>query len=133
MVVVGALGARLGVASGPHANVHGIDGRAASSGDWMAGEELPQGLGVDSSAIQRGVEAAPATTVRRLEAQVDGRGDGVVGGEDGVGEFEEGVGPTVEAVVERIAEGSEIVVVGFHDAPIMYSPRAFRILCRQRG
>jgi hypothetical protein len=99
----------------------------------MAGEQAPQGLGVDTSAIQRGVEAAPATTVRRLEAQVDGRGDGGVSGEDGVGKFEEGVGPTVEAVVERIAEGLEIVVVGFHDVPIMHSPRVFRILCRQRG
>ena len=100
MVVVAALGARLGVAARPHANVYGVDGRATSSSERMAGEQAPQGLVVDTSAIQRGVEAAPATTVRRLQAQVDGRGDGGVSGEDGVGKFEEGVGPTVEAVVE---------------------------------
>lgn len=54
------------------------------------------------------------------------RRDGV-GGEDGVGEFEEGVGSAVEALVERVAEGVKSVV-GFHNAPIMHSPTAFRIL-----
>src|SRR3712207_5474621 len=61
----------------------------------MAGEQVPQGLGADPSAIQRGVEAAPAATVRSLEAQMDGRRNGV-GGEDGIGELEEGVCPAME-------------------------------------
>jgi hypothetical protein len=38
------------------------------------------GFVVDASAIQRGVEAAPAATMRRLEAQVGGRRGGAVRG-----------------------------------------------------
>ena len=106
MVVVAALGARLGVAAGPHANVHGVDGRAASSSERMAVEQIAQGLGVDPLPVQRGVEAAPAAAMRRFEAEVNGRRDGVVSGEDGVGELEKGIGPVAEAfVVERVAEG----------------------------
>lgn len=42
MVVVAALGARLGVASGPHARVHGKDGRLPfGASERMAGQELP--------------------------------------------------------------------------------------------
>ena len=57
---------------------------------------------------------------------MDGGRDGV-GVEDGVGEFEEGVGSALETFVERAAEAVESVV-GFHDAPIVHSPRAPRIL-----
>jgi hypothetical protein len=35
----------------------------------------------------------------------------------------------VEAFVERAAEGAKSIG-RFHDAPIMRSPRVFRILCR---
>ena len=79
--------------------------------------------------LQCGVEAAPSATMGRLEAEVDGGRYGV-GGEEGVGEFEEGVGPTVEALVERVAEGAKGVksVVRFHDALIMHSLTAYRIL-----
>src|SRR5215211_147910 len=78
VVVVAALGARLGVAPGPDARVHSEDERfiRAARGERMAGEELAQGLGVDPSAIQRGVEAAPAATVRGLEAQMSWRRNG---------------------------------------------------------
>jgi hypothetical protein len=60
------------------------------------------------------------------------RRDGGVRGEDGVGELEEGVSPAVEALVERAAEGAKSIG-RFHNAPIMRSPRAFRILWRQRS
>ena len=90
----------------------------------MAGEQPPQSFGVDPSPIQRGVEAAPAATMRCLEAQVNGRRDGGVRSEDGVGELEESVAPAVEAFVERVAEAVESIG-RFHDAPIMHSPRAF--------
>ena len=102
MVVETALGAALRVAAGPHAYVYRVDGRSAS-GKRMAGEQSSKGFGVDPPSAQRGVEAAPAATVRGFEAQVNGRRDGIRRGEDGVGEFEEGVGPAIEAAVERVA------------------------------
>jgi hypothetical protein len=67
-----------------------------------------------------------------LEAEVDGRRNGSVRAEDGVGELEEGVGPAVEAFVERVAEGTKSIG-RFHGVTIMHPPRAFRILCCQRG
>src|SRR5215210_4705528 len=78
---------------------------------------------------QSGVEAAPSATMRRLEAEVDGGRYGVCG-EEGVGKVEESVGPTVEAFVERVAEGAKGVksVVRFHDALIMHSLTAYRTL-----
>src|SRR5215218_6964683 len=134
MVVVAALGTALRIAPGPHARVHGKDERfiRAAQGERMTGEEPSQGFVVDPSTIQGGVEASPATTMRRLEAQVSGRRGGTVRGEDGVGELEEGVSPAVEAFVERTAEGLESIG-RFHGLTIMHSPRAFRILCRQRS
>jgi hypothetical protein len=72
----------------------------------MAGEQFPQGFGVDPPSPERGVKAAPAAAMRRFEAQVNGRRDGTVRGEDGVGELEEGDGPAVEAFVELATEGA---------------------------
>jgi hypothetical protein len=90
MVVEAALGTTLGIAAGPHAHVHGKDGRfvRAADGERMADKQVAQGFGVDPPPVQRGVEGAPAATMRRLEAQVSGGRDGGVRGEDGVGEFE---------------------------------------------
>ena len=56
---------------------------------------------------------------------MSGRRDGAIGGEDGVGKFEESVAPAVEAFVERVAEGVE-VIGRFHDVPIMHSLTAVR-------
>jgi hypothetical protein len=100
MVVETALGAGLRVAAGPHAHIHSADGAfVPASGKRVAGEHSPQCLGIDSSPVQRGVEASPAAAMRRFGAQVDGGRD-AIGAEEGVGEFEEGVGPAVEAFVE---------------------------------
>ena len=102
MVVEAALRARFGVAPGPHARVYGKDERFIHTvrGKRMTGEKLPQGFGVDPSAVQRGVKAAPAATVRGLEAQVSRRRNGAVRSEHRVAELEEGVGPAMEAFVE---------------------------------
>jgi hypothetical protein len=128
MVVEAALGATFRVAPRPYAHVHGKDGMfILASGQRKAGEQPPEGLGVDSPPVQRGVEAAPAATVRRLEAQVNGGMDGVCG-EDGIGEFEEGIGSAVKTLVERAAEAEESVVVRVHDALIMHPPTACRLL-----
>ena len=123
MVVEAALGATFRVAAVPHAHVHGVNGRFASS-KRMTNEQSPQSFGVYLPSIQRRVEATPATTMRCLEAQVNRRRDGVRG-EKGVCELKESIGPTVEAFVERVAEAVESIG-RFHDALIMHSPRAFR-------
>ncbi len=100
MVVVSSLGTTLRVAAIPHAHVHSLDGRRRfASGKRMASEEPPQSLGVDSSMAERLVETAPATAMRRLQAQVHRRRD-LLGGEEGIGEFEEGVSAAMEAAVE---------------------------------
>jgi hypothetical protein len=130
MVVETTFGATLRVASGPHARVHGVYGCFASV-ERMVGEQPPQSFGVDSSSVQRGVEAAPAAPMRRFEAQVNWRRDGVRS-EEGVGEFEESVASAVETFVERVAKAVESVG-GFHDAPIMPSLTAFRILYLSAG
>jgi hypothetical protein len=72
----------------------------------MAGEQFPQGFGVYVPSIQRGVKAAPAATMRRFEAQMNGRRNGGVRTEQSVGELEESIGPAVEAFVERVTEGT---------------------------
>ncbi len=59
------------------------------------GRELASGFVVAPSAIQRGVETAPAASVRLLEAQMGGGRGGAVHGEDGVCELEEDIFPLV--------------------------------------
>jgi hypothetical protein len=132
MVVVAALGAGFRIASGPHARVHGVDGRRCSAPrERMSGEQFPQSFGVYLPSVQRGVKATPAATMGRLEAQVNGRRN-AIRSEESVGELEESIGSTVEAFVERTAEGLERIG-RFHDAPIMRSPRGLRILRHQRS
>ena len=108
MIVVSAIGTGLRIAAGPHAHVHRVDRRVRPF-EWVVDEQVPQSLGVDPSAIQRGVEATPAATVRCLETQMDWGRDSV-SGEEGVGDLEEGIGPVVEAIVERAAEAAKSVV-----------------------
>jgi hypothetical protein len=99
MVVEAALRAGLRVRAGPHTHVHGVDGTfILASGELMAGEKSPQGLGVDPAPIQRGVKTAPAATMRCFKTQVDGGRD-AIRGEYGIGEFEEGVRSPLQAVV----------------------------------
>jgi hypothetical protein len=102
MVVETALGAALRVAARPHANVHSVDGRSFQQAD--GGRAAPEGLRCRSALGLTRRRGCPAATVRRFEAQVNGRRDGGIRGEDGVGEFEQGVRLAMEAVVERIAE-----------------------------
>ena len=78
----------------------------------MAGEQPPQGLGVDPSPPERGVKAAPAATVRGFEAQMNGRRNDDARGEHRVAELEERVGAPIEAFVERAAEGTPQIVKG---------------------
>ena len=58
---------------------------------------------------ERGVEAAPATTMNGFKTEMDGRGDGI-GGQQGIGQFEQSVGTTLKAGIEcgtEVLEGGE--------------------------
>ena len=70
-----------------------------ASSKRIVGEQPPQSLGVDLSAAEGIIEAAPPTAMRRLQAQVHWRRDWLCG-EKSVGEFEEGVSAAMEAAVE---------------------------------
>jgi hypothetical protein len=67
MVVVAAAGRALGVAARPGGHVHGEHRRVG--GRQAAREQVAQPLGIDLTAGQSGVGAAPATLVDRLQAQ----------------------------------------------------------------
>jgi hypothetical protein len=132
MVVVSALGAALRVAAIPHAHVHRVDGRCCfASSKRITCEQSPQSFSIDPSSIQCGVKAAPAATMRRLEAQMNGRRN-AIRSEESVGELEESIGPAVETFLERAAEGAKSIGRS-HDATIMHSPTALRILCLPAG
>ena len=60
MVVEAALGAALGVATGPNAHVHAVDELFIGGlGHRVTGEQVTQGLDVYSAMLQSGVEALP--------------------------------------------------------------------------
>jgi hypothetical protein len=86
----------------------------------VSGEQLAQGPFFDLPAAQGGVEAAPSAPVGGNEAQVDRRRNHAGGGEQGVAQLEERVGSAVEAPVERVSEGAQIVEglrYGVHNDP----------------
>lgn len=95
--------------------IHGVD-RRLPAGEGVANHQRAQGLGVDSSPFQCCVKATPTATVRRFEAQVNGRRNDACS-EDGVAELEERVSAPIEAAVKRVAEGTQIIegCGGFHD------------------
>jgi len=89
--------------------------RPRPPGYGRAGHAGPRRLFGHASKRRRG--SAPSATMGRLKAEVDGGRDGVCG-EESVREVEEGVGPTVQALVERVAERAKGVksIGRFHDA-----------------
>lgn len=98
MVVVAALGAGLGVAARPDADIDGVD-------------RLPLGQRVARQATMGDgrIEAAPAAAMDGGQAQMGGR-EGRPRRQEGVQDLEEGVGALVEAGVcvgTAVAQGSE--------------------------
>jgi hypothetical protein len=86
----------------------------------VSGEQLAQGPFFGPPAAEGGVEAAPSAPVGGHEAQVDRRRNRVGGGEQGIGQLEERVGSALEAPVERVSEGAQIVEglrYGVHNDP----------------
>src|SRR5215218_3744502 len=86
----------------------------------VSGEQLAQGPFYYPPAPQGGVEATPSSPVGGHEAQVDRRRNRAGGGEQGVGQLKECVGSTLEAPVERVSKGAQIVEglrYGVHNDP----------------
>jgi hypothetical protein len=98
MVVVAALGRALGVAARPGGHVHGEHQRV---GGWqVAGEQVAEPFDLDAAAGQRGVDAAPAALVDRLQAQVWQRRERRLAAEQGVAQLQQRIGAAGAAGVQ---------------------------------
>ena len=104
MVVVAALRRALGVTARPGGHINGEHQRV--SGRQVAGEQVPQPLGVDLPAGQGGIGAAPAALVDRFQAQVRQRRDRF-GAQQCVAELEQRVGTAEETGVQLGAKPLE--------------------------
>ena len=102
VVVEAALGRALGVAARPAGDVHRVDWLPTRQG--LAGQQVPQPLGVDPSARQRGIQAAPAAPMGRLQAQVRQGGDPPLGAQQRIGQVEQRIRAATAAGVQRGAE-----------------------------
>jgi hypothetical protein len=66
MVVIAALGAGLGVATGPGADIDRVDWLAVV--EWVAGQQVAECLDVHTAVGEGSVGAAPAPLVDHLQA-----------------------------------------------------------------
>jgi len=90
VVVEGALGAGLGVAAWPNADIDRIDRFATRQ--RMAGKQVLQRAVADQAGRQRVVETAPAAPLLRLHAEQRQRGNRP-GRQQRVAEFTQGILP----------------------------------------
>jgi hypothetical protein len=104
MVVVAPLRGALGVAARPGGHIHREHQRVG--GRSGVGEQVPEPLGVDPSAGQRGIDTAPAAPVDRLEAQVRQRRDRL-GAHQRVAQLEQRISAAGEAGMQPASEGAE--------------------------
>jgi hypothetical protein len=109
MVVVAALGAGLGVAAGPGADIDRVDGLPVM--EWVAGQQVAERLDVHPAVGERGVGAAPAPLVDRLQAQVGKRWDRW-SGQQRISQLQQGIGTAGEAGVQLGAEGAQLAEGG---------------------
>jgi hypothetical protein len=71
----------------------------------VAGQQVTQLLGVDASARQRGIQAAPAAPVGRLQAQLRHGRDGRLGAQQRIGQVNQRIRAAGAAGVQLAAEG----------------------------
>jgi hypothetical protein len=109
MVVVAALGAGLGVAAGPGADIDRVDGLPVM--EWVAGQQVAERLDVHPAVGERGVGAAPAPLVDRLQAQVGKRWDRWRA-QQRISQLQQGIGTAGEAGVQLGAEGAQLAEGG---------------------
>jgi hypothetical protein len=104
MVVVAALGRALGVAARPGGHVDREHQRVGGRQD--AHQQVAQPLGIDLTAGQRGVDAAPAALMDWFQAQVRQRGDRR-GAQQRVAQLQQRIGAAGEAGVQLSPELTE--------------------------
>jgi hypothetical protein len=105
MVVVTALRGAFSVAARPSGHVHREHQRV---GGWQeAHQQVAQPLGVDPPADQRGIGAAPAALVGRLQAQVRQGQERRRLAQQRVAQLKQRIGAAGEAGVQLVAEGTQ--------------------------
>lgn len=109
MVVVAALGAALSVAARPGRHIDREHQRFG--GRQRSGQEVAEPFGVDVAADQRGVGAAPAAPMSRLQAQVRQRRERL-GAQQRITKVHQRIGAAGAAGVQLGAEGAELLKRG---------------------
>jgi len=132
VIVVAALGARLGVAARPDAHVDRVD--RLPIGEGVTRQEVTQRAARHAAAVEGGVGAAPPTTMGRGQAQVRRR-EGWPRRQQGVHELEEGIGAIAEASVRVGAEGAQDVEsrCRVHTASLAHSVPIVELKRKVRG
>jgi site-specific DNA recombinase len=105
MVVVAALRGAFGVAAWPSGHVHREHQRVGVGQE--AHQQIPQPLGVDPPADQRGIGAAPAALVGRLQAQVRQGQERRRLAQQRVAQLKQRIGAAGETGVQLVAEGTQ--------------------------
>jgi hypothetical protein len=121
VIVKAPLRAGLGVTARPDAQVNSVDcGTIAGS---LPRQQPLQGRHVEGPFGQGIVEAAPATAVCRLHAEV-GQRSHRLGCQQGINELEQGIAATTEAAVQGGAKGAQgLEVMSGHAAQPARTPR----------
>jgi site-specific DNA recombinase len=102
MVVVATRRGAFGVAAWPGGHVHGEHRRVG--GRQHAHQQVAQPLGIDLTAGQGGVDAAPAAPVDGFQAQVRQRQQRRLGAQQRIGEVEQRIGAAGKAGVQLSSE-----------------------------
>jgi hypothetical protein len=105
VVVVATRRRAFGVTARPSGHVHGEHRRVG--GRQHAYQQVAQPLGIDLTAGQGGVGAAPAALVDRLQAQVRQRQQRRLCAQQRIGEFEQRVGAAGKAGVQLGPKAAE--------------------------
>jgi hypothetical protein len=103
VVVQAALGRALGVTTRPSGDVHREHQRVGVRQE--AHQQIPQPLGVDPAARQRGIAAAPAASVGWFQAQVRQGRDRPLSAQQRIGQVHQRIGAAGAAGVQPSAEG----------------------------
>jgi hypothetical protein len=121
MVIKAAVWARLGIATGPDAQINSVDRLILRR--RVPRQQCAEGRDVQVTLGQGRVETAPAAAVFGLQAEV-GQGGYRFGCQQGVTKLEEGIGTSDKAVMQGTSEGAEgLEVMSGHGAQRARWPR----------